>query len=96
MAKRHTQAEEKKGKEIACHVNWQDHFLWQQIATAQQWVQSWSPQEILTKLYRLNPKTFEPAKGKKSGLHCGTLVKWIDQKEQRWKDDVLTRVEAGG
>ena len=77
-------------------MNWQEHFLWQQISAAQRRVKSWSPREIVTELYRMNPATFELVKGKKSGLYKGTLAKWIDQAQKRWKDAVLERVKAGG
>lgn len=77
-------------------MNWQDYFLWQQISAAQKRVKSWSPQEIVTELHRTNPATFEPVKGVKSGLYKGTLAKWIDQDEKKWKDEVLARVKVGG
>ena len=95
-AKRHAKEENKRGSEVKCRVNWQDHFLWQQISAAQKRVKSWSPQEIVTELYWTNPTTFEPIKGKKSGLYKGTLAKWIDQDQKRWKDMVLEWVKAGG
>jgi hypothetical protein len=95
-AKRHAREEEKRGSEVKCRVNWQDHFLWQQISAAQKRVRSWSPQEIVAELYRTKPETFEPVKGVKSGLHKGTLAKWIDQDQKRWKETVLERVKAGG
>lgn len=96
IAERHAQVERKRGVEVKCRVNWQDCFLWQQISAAQQRVKSWSPQEIVTELYRTNSATFEPVRGVKLGLHKGTLEKWIDQSQKKWKDDVLERVKAGG
>lgn len=95
-AERHVRAEKKRGKEVKCRVNWQDHFLWQQITAAQKRTKSWSPQDIVTELYRTNPVTFEPVKGVKSGLHKGTLAKWIDQGQKKWKGEVLARVATGG
>ena len=95
-AERHARAEKKRGSEVRYRVNWQDHFLWQQISAAQERTKSWSPQEIVTELYRTNPGTFEPVKGVKSGLYKATLAKWIDQNQKKWKSEVLARVAAGG
>jgi len=95
-AEQHAQAEEKRGKGVKCRVNWQDHFLWQQISAAQKQTKSWSPQEIVTELYQTNPATFKLVKGVKSGLYKGTLAKWIDQNQKKWKGEVLAQVAAGG